>query len=139
MIKLLFQIKTFFSANNVYFIKNFFFFQKKFFFSNLVLQQRNSHSRTFSHLTFYIPLEVYIIIDHSWKLLTVAPRVEKTEVFNFASLTCFGSCIMKKRFFITEEGNGVFSLVFTMKSFSTALSYLTAHSTLNFSRTFLYF
>ena len=71
MIKLLFQIKTFFSANNVYFIKNYFFFKRNFFFSNLVLQQRNSHSRTFSHLTFYIPLEVYIIIDHSWKLLAV--------------------------------------------------------------------
>ena len=44
----------------------------------------------------------------------------------------------KKVIFITEERNCIFSLVFTMKLFSTALSYLTAHSTLNFPWTFLY-
>ena len=42
-------------------------------------------------------------------------------------------------FLIIEERNDVFPFVFTMKLFSTALSYLTAHSTLNFSSIFLYF
>ena len=63
----------------------------------------------------------------------VAPRVEKTEVFkkggNFARLTCFENFIV---IFIKEERNGVSSLVFTMKLFSAVLSYLTAHSTLDF-------
>ena len=38
-----FHIKTFFSANNVYFEKNKNVFSKKFFFFNLVLQQMNNH------------------------------------------------------------------------------------------------
>ena len=42
MIKLFFQIKTFLSANKVYFIKTNIF--SKNFFLNLVLQQMNNHS-----------------------------------------------------------------------------------------------
>ena len=40
-----FHIKTFFSANNVYFVKNTNIFSKKKFFFNLVLQQMNNHRR----------------------------------------------------------------------------------------------
>ena len=39
-----FQIKTFFSANNVYFVKNTNIFSKKKIVFNLVLQQLNNHT-----------------------------------------------------------------------------------------------
>ena len=70
-----------------------------------------------------------------------APRVEKTEVFKKKLKLCKSNLFQelyneKTLFFIINERNGVFPLVFIMKLFSTALSYFTAHSTLNFSRTF---
>ena len=44
-----------------------------------------------------------------------------------------------KNTFIMADRNGVFLVTFTMKLSSTVLSYLNAHSTLNFAGTFLYF
>ena len=84
----------------------------------------------------------------SWSQSTVfkvAPRVDKTEVFekgwNIASRSCFESCIMKKNcfFFSQRKETAFFSFIFTIKLSSITLSYLNAHSTLNFARTFLCF
>ena len=77
-------------------------------------------------------------------LLKVAPRVEKTKIFKKRLKFCKSYLYWemyheKTLFFIIEERNGVFSFDFTMKLFSTALNHLTAHSILNFPRTFLYF
>ena len=74
----------------------------------------------------------------------VAPRVEKTEVFrkswNFANRTYFASCIIRKHFFFYYgQKKQRFFLIFTMELFSTALGYFIAQSTLNFTRTSLYF
>ena len=46
---------------------------------------------------------------------------------------------MKNVIFFIEERNAVFLFIFTMKLSSAALTYLNAHSALNFARTFLYF
>ena len=76
-------------------------------------------------------------------MLKVASRVQKIEVFkkgwNFASCSFFASLQVPswKNFFMKER-NSFFFLIFTMKVSSAALSYLNAHSTLNFARTFLY-
>ena len=70
-------------------------------------------------------------------------QLRKSNVFkkgwNFASCSCFATCIMKKGIFIMGERNCIFfPLIFTMELSSTALSYLNAHSTLDFARTSLY-
>ena len=66
----------------------------------------------------------------------MAPRVEKAEVFkkgwNFPNENCFASCIMKF-FFLLWTKETAFFLIFTMELFFTALSYLTAQLTLNFT------
>ena len=65
----------------------------------------------------------------------MALRVEKTEVitkgWNFANQTYFASCIMRKHFLLWTKEMAFF-LFFTIELFSTALSYLTAQSTLKF-------
>ena len=71
--------------------------------------------------------------------LQVAPSVGKTEVIKKLCKLFFGMHHEKTSFFIMEERNGVFVLIFTMKLSSTALNYLNVHSTLNFARTFFYF
>ena len=65
--------------------------------------------------------------------LKVTPSVEKTEfIKNFCKLILFfGLHHEKTSFFVMEERNGVFFLIFTMKLSSTTLNYLNAHSTLN--------
>ena len=45
----------------------------------------------------------------------------------------------KINIFLMEDWNSVFFLIFTMKLSSAPLSYLNAHSTLNFARKFLHF
>ena len=48
--KLFFHIKTFFSANNIYFVKNTDIFSENFFFFNFVLQQMKN-------LNWYLPIQ----------------------------------------------------------------------------------
>ena len=74
----------------------------------------------------------------------MAPRVEKTEVlrkgWNFANRSYFASCIMRRHYFLLwMKERTFFFLIFTMELFSTALSYLTVQSTLNFTWTSLFF
>ena len=71
--------------------------------------------------------------------IKVAPKVENAEVFkkgwNFANRSYFASCIMKKYYFLYVRKNQRFVIIFTMKLFSTALSYLISQLTLNFTWT----
>ena len=73
----------------------------------------------------------------------VALGVQKIEIFKKFEISevvlVLGVNIMKKHYFSMEERNGVFPLIFTMELSFTALSYLNAHSTLNFTKIFLYF
>ena len=70
----------------------------------------------------------------------VALGVQKIEIFVeiLEVVLVLGVNIIKKHFLWRKE-TAFFPLIFTMELSSTALSYLNAHSTLNFTKTFLYF
>ena len=75
---------------------------------------------------------------HKWLLGLRKVKCSKKKL-NFANWTYLMSCIMKKKIFYYGREKQCFFLIFTMKLFSTALSYVTAQSTLNFTRTSLHF
>ena len=70
-------------------------------------------------------------------VVKVAHRVEKNEVFrkswNFSNRAYFTSCIMRKHYFLLWTKETVFFPYFYHGINSTALSYVTAQSTLNFT------
>ena len=57
--------------------------------------------------------------------------------WNFASCTIFASLSWKNVIFYYGGNERLFFLIFTIKLLSTAVTYFTAHSTLNFARKFL--
>ena len=69
----------------------------------------------------------------SW-LLGLISIVLDLEIFQVVLVLRVGS---RKKFLSSRKEH--FFVIFTMKLLSTALSYLNAHSTLNFARTFVYF
>ena len=61
-------------------------------------------------------------------------KVGKTEVFTKGSNWIhFASCLMRKHYFLLWMKKTAFFPIFTMELFPTALSYLAAESTLNFT------
>ena len=72
-----------------------------------------------------------------FSVIKVALRVVKTgafkKVWNFENRAYFASCITKKHYFLLWTKETAFFLIFIMKLFSKALSYLTVQSTLNFT------
>lgn len=79
--------------------------------------------------------------DIPLKLIMVASRVQKFEIFKKGSSKLFLLCELhyEKTFFFHGGKKRCFFLVFTMNLPSDALSYLNAHSILNFATAFSYF
>ena len=69
----------------------------------------------------------------SWLLRLISILLD-LEIFQVVLVLRVGS---RKKFLSSRKEH--FCVIFTMKLLSTALSYLNAHSTLNFARTFVYF
>ena len=69
----------------------------------------------------------------SWLLRLISILLD-LEIFQVVLVLRVGS---RKKFLSSRKEH--FFVIFTMKLLSTALSYLNAHSTLNFARTFVYF
>ena len=95
-------------------------------------------NQTYNLNSVYLNVLVIFIICTPFR---VAPRIEKTEVWKKvdilqAVLVC--KLHHEKRFFYYGGKKKHIFFIFIMQLSSTVLSYLNAHSTLNFSGTFFY-